>query len=57
MKRMIAAITLATLRHDPALATQLARRPRGIDVVSDGRVAFRLWIPSTALDERAKGAA
>jgi hypothetical protein len=47
----ITAITLATLRFDPALATKLARRRNGVDVWSDGRVAFRLVIPSKPLTE------
>lgn len=49
----ITAITIAVLRHDPALTSRLAQRPGGIDVWSDGRVAFRLWVPHTKL----KGAA
>jgi len=45
----ITAITIAVLQFDPDLAMKLARRRGGIDVVSDGRVVFRLWIPSTPL--------
>lgn len=51
----ITAITIAVLRFDPDLATKLARRRGGIDVVSDGRVAFRMSIPSTPLRDPCTG--
>lgn len=44
------AITLAVLKYDPDLAAELARREDGIEVISDGDVAFRLWIPHKALE-------
>lgn len=45
------AITLAVLKYDPDLAAKLARRRGGVDVISEGRVAFRLWIPHEPLRE------
>jgi hypothetical protein len=45
------AITLSMLKYDPDLTSALARREGGIDVISDGHVAFRLWIPHKPLKE------
>lgn len=47
----ITAITIAVMRFDHDLVAKLARRRGGIDVVSDGRVVFRLSIPSSPLKE------
>jgi hypothetical protein len=47
--RNVEAITIAVLHFDPDLTMQLARRPGGVNVVSDGRVAFRLVLPSRPL--------
>ena len=49
LERKITAITIAVLQFDQDLVMRLARRRGGVDVVSNGKVAFRLVVPSTTL--------
>ncbi len=49
LERKITAITIAMLHFDQELTTRLARRPGGIDVVSDGKTVFRLVVPGSPL--------
>lgn len=51
LERKITAITLAVLEFDQELVMRLARRPGGIDVVHNDKVAFRLVVPGTQLSE------